>query len=50
MVNQVYQLIAPGQIGIHFEDISLNSNDVIVRPEYLSICSGRSEIFYRKTR
>lgn len=45
MVNQVYQLIAPGQIGIHFEDISLNSNDVIVRPEYLSICAADQRYF-----
>lgn len=40
MINQVFQLVAPRQISIKFEDVSLNTDRVIVRPTYLSICAA----------
>lgn len=45
MINQVYQLTAPRQLGVTFEDISLNTDDVIVRPQYLSICAADQRYF-----
>lgn len=40
MINQVIQLVAPRQLAISFQDISLDTDDVIVRPTYLSICAA----------
>ena len=38
MLNAVYRLVAPRRIEVEFSDININSNQVIVRPTYLSIC------------
>jgi ribitol-5-phosphate 2-dehydrogenase len=40
MINQVYQLVAPRLIGIKFEDVSVNTDQLIVRPTHLSICAA----------
>lgn len=40
MINTVYQLVAPRRFEMKYNDISVNSNNVIVRPTYLSICNA----------
>lgn len=45
MINQVYQLIAPQRLDVHFEELSLDTDNVIVRPEYLSICAADQRYF-----
>lgn len=37
MINYVYQLVAPKVFSIKYSDINI-SNNVIVRPQYMSIC------------
>lgn len=48
MINQVYQLIAPRQIGIKFEETSIDTDKVIVRPTYLSICAADQRYYTGK--
>lgn len=38
MLNTVYRLVAPHRIEVEFSDIDLNSEHIIVRPTWLSIC------------
>lgn len=40
MINQSYRLIAPKQIRIDFVDETIDKENVIVRPKYLSICAA----------
>lgn len=40
MINTVYQLVASRRFEMKYNDISVNSNNVIVRPTYLSICNA----------
>ena len=58
MINQVYQLVAPRQFDVTYNNVDIYGNHVIVRPLYLSICaadkryesSNGAEYTYRKTR
>ncbi len=38
MINYVYQLIAPGTITVKYKALNPSADQVIIRPEYLSIC------------
>lgn len=40
MINQVYQLVAPRQIEVTYNNENIKSDKVIVRPLYLSICAA----------
>lgn len=40
MINQVYQLVSPRQFEVAYNDRSLGSDRVVVRPTYLSICAA----------
>lgn len=40
MINQSYRLVAPKQVRIDFIDEKITSDDVIIRPKYLSICAA----------
>ncbi|UXR71997.1 MULTISPECIES: alcohol dehydrogenase catalytic domain-containing protein [unclassified Staphylococcus] len=40
MINQVYQLVSPRQFEVTYNNEDINSNKVIVRPLYLSICAA----------
>lgn len=40
MINQVYRLIAPKQIREDFIDLKIDTDNIIVRPTYLSICAA----------
>ncbi|OIK16333.1 ribitol-5-phosphate dehydrogenase [Bacillus sp. MUM 116] len=40
MINQVYRLVSPRQFEITYKDKSLQSDNVVVRPTYLSICAA----------
>ncbi len=48
MINQVYQLIAPRQIGIKFEQISIDTDQLIIRPTHLSICAADQRYYTGK--
>lgn len=45
MLNTVYRLTQPRKIEIEFSEIDIFSNDVIVRPTYLSICNADQRYF-----
>ncbi len=45
MLNTVYRLTQPRKIEIEFSEIDIFSNDVIVRPRYLSICHADQRYF-----
>lgn len=45
MINQIYQLVAPRQIEVTYDEQSLNSDQVVVRPTYLSICHADQRYF-----
>lgn len=49
MLNAVYRLVAPRRIEVEFSDININSNQVIVRPTYLSICHA-DQRYYQGAR
>ena len=49
MLNAVYQLKRPRQFEISFQDITLDNEQVIVRPTYLSICNA-DQRYYQGTR
>lgn len=38
MINQVYQLVAPRQFEVTYNNVDIYSDYVIVRPLYMSIC------------
>ena len=40
MINQSYRLIDPKQIRVDFIDEKLKKDELIVKPEYLSICAA----------
>lgn len=40
MINSIYQLVGPRKFEIAYSDISLNGENAIVRPRYLSICNA----------
>lgn len=40
MINQVYRLVSPRQFEVAYQDQSLNSEGVVVRPTHLSICAA----------
>ncbi|QLK86827.1 zinc-binding dehydrogenase [Staphylococcus sp. 17KM0847] len=40
MINQVYQLVAPRQFEVTYDNENIQSEKVIVRPLYLSICAA----------
>jgi ribitol-5-phosphate 2-dehydrogenase (NADP+) len=40
MINQVYRLVSPRQFEISYKDRSLQSDNVVVRPTFLSICAA----------
>ena len=45
MINHVFQLVAPKQISVKFQSISLSERHVVVRPTYLSICAADQRYF-----
>ena len=45
MLNTIYRLTAPRRIEIAFSDIDLVSDDIVVRPTYLSICNADQRYF-----
>ena len=49
MLNTVYRLVAPRRFEVAFNDIDLNSDDVIVRPTHLSICNA-DQRYYQGSR
>ena len=48
MINRVYRLISPGQIVVEFEASELNGNDIVIRPEKLSICAADQRYYTGK--
>lgn len=40
MINQVYQLVAPRQFEVTYNNENIKSDKVIIRPLYLSICAA----------
>lgn len=40
MINQVYQLVAPRQFEVTYNNENIKSDQVVVRPLYLSICAA----------
>ncbi len=46
MISYIYQLIKPKVISVKYSNIDLNTGDVIVRPEYMSICHADQRYFY----
>ncbi|MDG0822836.1 MAG: alcohol dehydrogenase catalytic domain-containing protein [Staphylococcus equorum] len=40
MINQVYQLVAPRQFEVTYNNEDIKSDKVIIRPLYLSICAA----------
>ena len=40
MFNTVYQLVRPRQFEATFQDIGLNTGEILVRPTHLSICNA----------
>lgn len=49
MLNAVYQLKRPRQFELVFKDITIDSEHVIVRPTYLSICNA-DQRYYQGNR
>lgn len=49
MINQVYRLVSARQFEVTYKDRSLQSDYVVVRPEYLSICAA-DQRYYTGTR
>lgn len=40
MINQVYQLVSPRQFEVTYNNVDIYSDNVVVRPLYLSICAA----------
>lgn len=49
MLNTVYMLTKPRTFELEFRDMDLNTEDVIVRPTFLSICNA-DQRYYQGTR
>ncbi|KRG08774.1 ribitol-5-phosphate dehydrogenase [Lederbergia galactosidilytica] len=49
MINQVYRLVSARQFEVTYKDKILQSDQVVVRPEYLSICAA-DQRYYTGTR
>ena len=49
MINYVYQLIAPRTITVKYKDVDTAAGNVIIRPEYLSICHA-DQRYYKGER
>ncbi|MCR2821422.1 ribitol-5-phosphate dehydrogenase [Lederbergia panacisoli] len=49
MINQVYRLVSPRQFEVTYKDRSLQSDYVVVRPSFLSICAA-DQRYYTGTR
>lgn len=49
MINQVYRLVSPRQFEITYEDCSLQTDRVVVRPTFISICAA-DQRYYTGTR
>ena len=45
MLNVVYRLISPKRIEANFTDIKLDTNGIVVRPRFLSICHADQRYF-----
>lgn len=45
MLNTVYRLVKPGHIEAQFCDIDVSSDNVLVRPTFLSICNADQRYF-----
>ncbi len=46
MINAQYKLVSPRKIETVFSDIQLNTDDVIVRPEMMSICKADIRYYF----
>lgn len=40
MINQVYRLVSPRQFEVTYQDFSLQTDMVVIRPTHLSICNA----------
>ena len=49
MINQVYQLVAPRQIEVTYNNEDITRDKVIVRPLYLSICAADQRYYTGST-
>ena len=45
MINYVYQLVSPKVFSIKYTDLSLNSDRVIIRPNYMALCHADQRYF-----
>lgn len=45
MINYVYQLVSPKVFSIKYTDLSLNSDKVIIRPNYMALCHADQRYF-----
>ena len=48
MLNTVYQLVRPRQFEITFRDLSLDNEQILVRPTHLSICNADQRYYQGK--
>ena len=46
MISYIYQLIKPKVISVKYTNINLNTDKVIVRPEYMSICHADQRYYF----
>lgn len=49
MINQIYRLVSPRQFEISYNDETLQTDHVVIRPTYLSICAA-DQRYYTGTR
>lgn len=40
MINQVYRLVSPRQFEVTYQDFSLQTDRIVIRPTHLSICNA----------
>lgn len=45
MINYVYQLVSPKVFSIKFTDLDLNSDRVIIRPNFMALCHADQRYF-----
>ncbi|RYL95717.1 ribitol-5-phosphate dehydrogenase [Sporolactobacillus sp. THM7-4] len=48
MINQVYRLVNPRHFEVHYQDVSLTSPLVAIRPTYFSICAADQRYYSGK--
>ena len=48
MINQVYRLVYPGQFEVTYKPRTINSDKVIIRPKYLSVCNADQRYYQGK--